>query len=1315
GNGDKIYQTSPSIFAIGGAMIFRKKDFLWLGGFDEIYRPNCWEDIDISYRAWKRGLKVLYEPRSLMYHKGKATLSYERHKEIKNELSFMWKNITDQDLLKTHLNSLPRLLLRNRLPFLRGFLWGLRYLPKTLSHRSNERRFICARDKDIIDSCMNYYRNFEREGFRHRQNTDKRNLLLITPFMPYPLNTGGRIRIHTLARLLKDRFNIFLLTLIDSEDEVRFIPELKTVFKDVYTIFPKTAPPKNRLYPSRYKYVYSQYLIDKLKELQRDLPLDLIQIESNELLYLTEHVKHNPVIYTEHDISILTFGKSYYSNDNNFIDYLKRFHFHYNMYKNIDKVIALSRSDEDILNGFFPSKDISLLTTGVDLEHFSFSPNSEKPARLIFVGNYLHYPNEDAILYFSDRILPLIRKERPDVELMIVGSNPTDKVKALAEGDSAIKVTGEVKDVAPYLDEAAIFVNPIRISAGIKGKVLEAMAKGVPTVSTVIGASGLFGVHGRDLLVAKNDIEFAGHVTSLLENRDSYLYIAKNARRLAEEKYDWNKLASGLGDIYQGAAYDFHSLWRKQGFTSGSKLDKVINVTNAVVEDAISSMRNDSIAMPEEGPEELHVELNYDCNCKCIMCELWDYSKRNGRGAHKEKLTLKGIKDYVEKSRYLKGVKTVVLSGGEPFLNKEFVDICRFFMTNLPDSSLGVLTNCFDTKLILKKMHQVLDGADFNKFWLGTSLDGIGKVHDKIRGSRKAFSNLNKTIKRCRQEFPGVDLCATFTLTPHNYNQLIPARRFADAKGMGFLAQFTVPKETRGRFAWREKHLRKIQKDVYKFIDRLIREVEAAGKDAVESIKAMENVGLISNIYYLSNLVDYQRLQQRFFKKCIAGAKFAMLSPFGELYFCPGLKHMVVGEMQDKAFDSLWMSDKAEDVRSFIQKGQCHCWLVCTVYPAVDKILNSVKDLRSRPIAPEVLIECKEDSQRDNISLNDLEYDSKKIVLESTPRGIGIGMHYRCNADCVFCLSGEHANSNLEVYKRFFEARLHDALPRAEYVNFCGFGELLLMPEATGFLDHINRTLPCVNKIITTNGMPLTDRMCERIVSSKYNIQVSLQASNPQLHKRLTRTEGFDRILKQIEHLRSIRPNDRNPAISLIFIANTLNIENLPDFVKLAHSLGVDEVLCNYMTVYTKAHLQLSCFFKQELTNIKLEEAERLAEKLNMPLKLPSRFGREEDSGNGKIACKEPWQYFYVEREGSVLPCCYAGDHIDYLNTKKFEAVWNGEPYQRLRKSLVNNNLNSWCRFCPKNSGVNINDIRSHVTLRPDLQKKILEDANLKK
>lgn len=343
-----------------------------------------------------------------------------------------------------------------------------------------------------------------------------------------------------------------------------------------------------------------------------------------------------------------------------------------------------------------------------------------------------------------------------------------------------------------------------------------------------------------------------------------------------------------------------------------------------------------------------------------------------------------------------------------------------------------------------------------------------------------------------------------------------------------------------------------------------------------------------------------------------------------------------------------------------------------------------------------------------NLLLNDFEYALGKITLESTPEGIGIGAHYLCNAKCIFCLGGKPKLFSLERYKNFFEKKLGSVINKARYVNLCGFGELFLMPGIEEFLGYINEKIPHANKIFTTNGIPLNNKISNLLAESKSAVEISLHASNSQLHRLLTRTNAFEQIVENIRQLVSLRKDIARPSISLVYLINTLNIENLPDFVEFAAGLGVNEILCGYMTVFAPVHLKLSCFFKQEITNSCLEEAEERARKLKILIKLPPKFGRGLQIGKIRL-CSDPWKYFYVENEGSVLPCCYAGYHIGYLDQNEFEIIWNGTNYRYLRDSLIKGTPHEWCKYCYRYRSENVNDIRSHINFKPGVRDKILK------
>ncbi len=376
----------------------------------------------------------------------------------------------------------------------------------------------------------------------------------------------------------------------------------------------------------------------------------------------------------------------------------------------------------------------------------------------------------------------------------------------------------------------------------------------------------------------------------------------------------------------------------------------------------------------------------------------------------------------------------------------------------------------------------------------------------------------------------------------------------------------------------------------------------------------------------------------------------------------------------------------------------------------IDTLKEGIITSISKKVAEVVTSESAADK---NLLLNDFEYSTGKLHLESSPEGIGIGAHYSCNAKCIFCLGGKPKIFSFERYKNFFEPKLGTFIAKAKFLNLCGFGELLLMPGIEEFLDYLNGRIPKVNKIYTTNGTPLiNNEFLAMLTKGRSAIEVSLHTCDRQLHRTLTKLNTFDQITAGIKRLISLRKHKAYPTVVAVFLANTLNIENLPDFVEFSARLGVDRVICNYMTVYHPAHLKFSCFFKQEITNEAFKRAEETAQKLNFEIILPPKFG-EDNNSMRQPRCGDPWKYFYVENESSVLPCCFAGEHAGYLEKVDFETIWNGSQYKNLRNSLIQGRPNESCRYCYKYHSSNVNDIRSHINSRPGFREQVLKGYKL--
>lgn len=392
-------------------------------------------------------------------------------------------------------------------------------------------------------------------------------VLLITPLPPYPPDNGGMIRVLTLARACARDADLSLLAFVRDSGERRFQQNaaamaLGRVFKEVHTVPLETTGLPPQACPDMPRIArdwYSPEMAARVRELSPRF--DVVHIEFLCMAFYARFVRGARKVLTEHDLSHLSLDRSYFREwagpkRKAQVDEWRRVRdFHRDTCRLYDRVVALTPADLTLLRRSVPGVRAELIPTGVDCARFSFRPESETEPDLdlVFVGHYPHYPNEDAALWFTRRVLPLVRRSRPGVSLALVGSSPTPAVAGLA-GDG-VTVTGTVPDVRPWLDRSRIFVAPVRLGFGVKGKVLEAFARGRAVVATRGVARGLAGaVPGRHLLAADSPREFADACLSLLESPARRGRLAARGRSLAERRCDWSLSTGLLSELYKELA-----------------------------------------------------------------------------------------------------------------------------------------------------------------------------------------------------------------------------------------------------------------------------------------------------------------------------------------------------------------------------------------------------------------------------------------------------------------------------------------------------------------------------------------------------------------------------------------------------------------------------------------------------------------------------------------------------------------------------------------------------------------------------------------
>jgi len=336
-----------------------------------------------------------------------------------------------------------------------------------------------------------------------------------------------------------------------------------------------------------------------------------------------------------------------------------------------------------------------------------------------------------------------------------------------------------------------------------------------------------------------------------------------------------------------------------------------------------------------------------------------------------------------------------------------------------------------------------------------------------------------------------------------------------------------------------------------------------------------------------------------------------------------------------------------------------------------------------------------------NSTLNNFEINKSAVVLSSVPKSIGIGAHFFCNAKCIFCLGGKYSPFSIDRYKMFFEEKLKDILTKAENVDFHGYGELLLMPKINSFIKIINKTLPEQNKIFFTNGINLQNINFD---DGKFNIIISLHASNSKLHKNIIGVDGFEDVITNIKKLRK----QKNIKITLYSVITKINLDDMCDFVRLGSKLNVDAIIFRYLTIFDYKDFDLTVFMNKNQTNENISQSLELAKKLGIYVNAPQMFLDEKAKQMSKI-CRCPWNYTYIENQGTVNACVFAGKHIGNLNDATFKDVWNSVKYQNLRGELLNSTPNSICKKCMEYDLSNIDRISSHITFRPSTHNKLLK------
>ena len=415
-------------------------------------------------------------------------------------------------------------------------------------------------------------------------------ILYLAHRIPYPPNKGDKIRSFNEIKYLSRRHEIHLACLADNPKDLKYECDLKKYCKTTNVIFinPKLAKLKSTIClfstkPLSICYFYSKRLQKAIDHLLSTHHFDCIfcfsspmaeyifrskflvsgfqKLDFNKNINRPETSNQQPATKIMDFVDVDSDKWAQYAQYVRFpqswiyrLESRKLARYEKKVAETFDHSIFVTGSEVKIFKDQNPHiKNITAIPNGVDLDYFSprFCQKPETSLQqpvIVFTGAMDYFANIDGVVWFTKEILPLIKKEIPEIRFYIVGSNPTKEVLSLSDNNN-VTVTGYVPDTREYLGKATVVVVPLRIARGIQNKILEAMATGVPVVATPKAFEGIEAEPDRDLVLGEDPKKFADLVIKLIKEVSLRESIGNNARRVIENNYSWTKNLEKLDRI----------------------------------------------------------------------------------------------------------------------------------------------------------------------------------------------------------------------------------------------------------------------------------------------------------------------------------------------------------------------------------------------------------------------------------------------------------------------------------------------------------------------------------------------------------------------------------------------------------------------------------------------------------------------------------------------------------------------------------------------------------------------------------------------
>jgi O-antigen biosynthesis protein len=565
----------PCFYGGGGSCAFDRPKFEELGGFDHLLRPFYLEDTDLGYLAWKRGWKVLYQPQSVVFHEHRGTIGKRfREHQIqavlkKNYLLFTWKNIHEWRRLASHFffswaGAILSLIFGDApgRPNLAALWRAFLQLPEAIRSRWRARALASISDTEALRRPLGgYYRDrFAPLGPMPGEGLAPLRVLFVSPYPICPPVHGGGVFMYQTLRELARLAEVHVVELLDLEEQEKDNEELRRFCASAEWIIRPTGNPKGwgSVLPRAVREFANgdvEWLIHRQIYTRQ---IDVIQLEYLPMAQYGGPYRRIVSALFEHDIYFQSIGRGLEHLSGSLdalkarVEYLRALRYELRALPRCDQVQVCTAENREYLLSFLPhlaAKVRDGMRAGIETRRYDFQPCGREPRTMLFVGSFRHDPNRIAVDWFVRHVLPLILKREPAARLVIAGSDPPPP-HIYGGASSSIDMLGYVDDVREPLGRYAVFVCPILSGSGVRVKLLEAFAAGIPVVSTTVGAEGLARKDAEFCVLADDPARFAESVLALFADPERAALMARRARAEVETNWDMAAITARLVESY---------------------------------------------------------------------------------------------------------------------------------------------------------------------------------------------------------------------------------------------------------------------------------------------------------------------------------------------------------------------------------------------------------------------------------------------------------------------------------------------------------------------------------------------------------------------------------------------------------------------------------------------------------------------------------------------------------------------------------------------------------------------------------------------